>query len=167
VAKDNQSSIRAAMTQNRAERQRTIADMLRNDGPHSAEELTAQLSEAGFDVNLATVARDLEQIGAVKVQREGKLGYALPEKLGERNRPAERLQRIFAEWVQAVETSGNLIVVRTPPGSAHLVGLAVDQAKFPEVVGTIAGDDALFIAVRTGLPPDPLAQRLRDMMEVR
>ena len=155
------------MTQNRAERQRTIADMLRNDGPQNAEELAARLAEAGFDVNQATVARDLEQIGAVKVQREGKLGYALAEKLGDRNRPAERLQRIFAEWVQAVETSGNLIVVRTPPGSAHLVGLAVDQAKFPEVVGTIAGDDALFIAVRTGLPPDALAQRLRDMMEVR
>lgn len=155
------------MSQSRAERQRTIADMLRHDGPHSAEDLATRLSEAGFDVNQATVARDLDQVGAVKIQREGKMGYALPERLGERNRPAERLQRIFAEWVQAVETSGNLIVVRTPPGSAHLVGLAVDQAKFPEVVGTIAGDDALFIAVRTGLPPEPLAQRLRDLMEVR
>ena len=155
------------MTQNRAERQRAIADMLRNDAPRSAEELAGRLSEAGFDVNQATIARDLEQIGAVKVQREGKLAYALPERLGERNRSAERLQRIFAEWAQSVDTSGNMIVVRTPPGSAHLVGLAVDQAKFPEVVGTIAGDDALFIAVRSGLPPEPLAQRLRDMMEVR
>ena len=155
------------MSQNRAERQRNIADLLRHDGPHSAEELAARLSESGFDVNQATVARDLDQIGAVKIQREGKMAYALSEMLGERNRPVERLQRIFAEWVQAVETSGNLIVVRTPPGSAHLVGLAVDQAKFPEVVGTIAGDDALFIAVRTALPPEPLAQRLRDLMEVR
>jgi transcriptional regulator of arginine metabolism len=141
--------------------------MLRENGPSSAHDISVWLGDAGFDATQAAIARDLEQIGAVKVQREGKIGYALPEKLGERNRPAERLQRVFAEWVQAVETSGNLIVVRTPPGSAHLVGLAVDQAKFPEVVGTIAGDDALFIAVRTGLPPDPLAQRLRDMMEVR
>jgi transcriptional regulator of arginine metabolism len=155
------------MSQNRPERQRTIADILRNDGPQNAEDLAMRLSEAGFEVTQATVARDLEQIGAVKVKREGKFGYALPEKLGDRNRPTERLQRIFAEWVQSVETSGSLIVVRTPPGSAHLVGLAVDQAKFPEVVGTIAGDDALFIAVRTGLPPEPLAQRLRDMTEVR
>jgi transcriptional regulator of arginine metabolism len=157
----------APMIQNRAERQRAVADMLRNDGPHSAEDLAGRLAESGFEVTQATVARDLEQIGAVKVQREGKIGYALPGRLGDRNRPAERLQRIFAEWVQAVDTSGNMIVVRTPPGSAHLVGLAVDQAKFPEVVGTIAGDDALFIAVRTGLPPEPLAQRLREMMEVR
>ena len=155
------------MIQNRAERQRAVADMLRNDGPHSAEDLAGRLAECGFQVTQATVARDLEQIGAVKVQREGKIGYALPGRLGDRNRPAERLQRIFVEWVQSVDTSGNMIVVRTPPGSAHLVGLAVDQAKFPEVVGTIAGDDALFIAVRTGLPPEPLAQRLREMMEVR
>ena len=77
----------------------------------------------------------------------------------------ERLRRIFVEWVQAVETSGSLVVVRTPPGSAHLVALAVDQARFPEIVGTIAGDDALFIAVRSDLPPEPLALRLRDLME--
>jgi transcriptional regulator of arginine metabolism len=152
------------MTQGRAERQRAIVDMLREGPARSPEEVAAQLSGSGFAVTQATVARDLEQIGAVKVKREGKLGYALPEKLGERNWAADRLGRIFAEWVQSVDCSGNLVVVRTPPGSAHLVGLAVDQAKLPEVVGTIAGDDALFIAVRSGLPPEPLAQRLRDLM---
>jgi transcriptional regulator of arginine metabolism len=99
--------------------------------------------------------RDLEQVGAVKVKREGKLGYSLPEKLGDRNWPVDRLKRIFAEWVQAVETSGSMVVVRTPPGSAHLVALAVDQAKLPEVVGTIAGDDALFIAFAAPCPPSP------------
>ena len=110
------------------------------------------------------IARDLEEIGAMKIKREGRIGYALPEKLGNRNQAAERLHRIFAEWVQAVETSGNMVVVRTPPGSAHLVALAVDQARFPEVVGTIAGDDALFIAIRSDLPPEPLALRLRELM---
>lgn len=152
------------MTQSRAERQRTIVDMLREGPARSQEEVAAHLSDAGYSVTQAVVARDLEQIGAVKVKREGKLSYALPEKLGERNWAADRLGRIFAEWVQSVDCSGNMVVVRTPPGSAHLVGLAVDQAKFPEVIGTIAGDDALFIAVRSGLPPEPLAQRLRDLM---
>ena len=152
------------MTQGRAERQRAIVDMLREGPAPTQQDVAARLAEAGYDVTQATVARDLEQVGAVKVKREGKLGYVLPEKLGDRNWPADRLQRIFVEWVQAVETSGNMVVVRTPPGSAHLVGLAVDQAKFPEVVGTIAGDDALFIAVRSGLPPEPLAQRLRELM---
>ena len=152
------------MTQGRSERQRAIVDMLREGSARTQEDVATRLAEAGYDVTQATVARDLEQVGAVKVKREGKLGYSLPEKLGDRNWPVDRLKRIFAEWVQAVETSGSMVVVRTPPGSAHLVALAVDQAKLPEVVGTIAGDDALFIAVRSTLPTEPLAQRLRDLM---
>jgi len=152
------------MSQDRTERQRAIVDMLREGSARTQDELAGQLTEAGFDISQATVARDLEQIGAVKVKREGKVGYSLPEKLGDRNWPVDRLRRIFAEWVQAVETSGSMVVVRTPPGSAHLVALAVDQAKLPEVVGTIAGDDVLFIAVRSSLPAEPLAQRLRDLM---
>ena len=152
------------MSQGQAERQRAIVDMLREGSATTQDEVAGRLAESGFDVTQATVARDLEQIGAVKVKREGKLSYSLPEKLGDRNWPVDRLKRIFAEWVQAVETSGSMVVVRTPPGSAHLVALAVDQAKLPEIVGTIAGDDALFIAVRSSLPAEPLAQRLRDLM---
>jgi len=152
------------MSQPRAERQRTIVDMLREGSVQSSDEVAARLIEAGFEVTQAAVARDLEQIGAIKVKRDGRMAYALPERLGERNWPTDRLQRIFAEWAQAVETSGNLVIVRTPPGSAHLVALALDQAKLPEIVGTIAGDDAIFIAVRSGLPSEPLAERLRDMM---
>src|SRR6185503_16476246 len=152
------------MSQGQAERQRAIVDMMREGSATTQDEVATRLAEAGFEVTQAIVARDLEQIGAVKVKREGKLSYSLPEKLGDRNWPVDRLKRIFAEWVQAVETSGSMVVVRTPPGSAHLVALAVDQAKLPEVVGTIAGDDALFIAVRSTLPTEPHAQRLRDLM---
>jgi len=155
---------RSPMIQERRRRQRAIVHLLRESGPRSAHDVAAWLSDEGFDVTQAMVARDLDQIGAVKVKRAGGMGYALPEKFSGRNQASERLRRIFAEWAQAVETSGNLIVVRTPPGSAHLVGLAVDQARFPEVVGTIAGDDALFIAIRSDLPPEPLALRLRDLM---
>src|SRR5690242_20970436 len=96
------------MSQPRAERQRTIVDMLREGSVQSSDEVAARLIEAGFEVTQATVARDLEQIGAIKVKRDGRMAYALPERLGERNWPTDRLQRIFAEWAQAVETSGNL-----------------------------------------------------------
>lgn len=152
------------MIQARLERQRAIVHMLGENGPRSAHDIVMRLSDDGFDVTQAIVARDLEQIGAVKVKREGRIGYALPESNGGRDQATERLRRIFAEWVQAVETSGNMIVVRTPPGSAHLVALAIDQARFPEVVGSIAGDDALFVAIRSDLPPEPLALRLKDLM---
>jgi transcriptional regulator of arginine metabolism len=149
----------------RAQRQRAIVDLLRENSPLSHEDLSARLAASGHQVSRATVSEDLDQIGAVKVKRGSQLGYALPDQLAERDRSGPRLRRIFAEWVQSVETAGNLIVVRTPPGSAGLVCLALDQAKLPEIVGTIAGDDTLFIAVRTGLPVDPLAKRLRDFVE--
>lgn len=154
------------MANPRPQRQRVIVDILREESPLSHDELSARLATAGHQVSRATVSHDLEQIGAVKVKRGTQLGYALPEQLADRDRSGERLRRIFAEWVQSIQTAGNLIVVRTPPGSAGLVCLALDQAKLPEVVGTIAGDDTLFIAVRTGLPVDPLAQRLREFVEL-
>jgi transcriptional regulator of arginine metabolism len=153
------------MSNSRAQRQRAIVDLLRESSPLSHEELSARLAGVGHEVSRATVSQDLDQIGAVKVKRGAQLGYALPDQLSERDRSGPRLRRIFAEWVQAIETAGNLIVVRTPPGSAGVVCLALDQAKLPEVVGSIAGDDTLFIAVRSGLPVEPLAQRLRDFVE--
>jgi transcriptional regulator of arginine metabolism len=164
MARDLHKVYRACMIQERRERQRAIVDLLRQNGPSSSHEVAESLSEIGFEASPATVARDLDQIGAVKVRRDGRVGYTLPENDGGRKQATERLRRIFAEWVQAVEPSGNLIVVRTPPGSAHLVAFAIDQTRFPEVVGTIAGDDALFIAIRSDLPPEPLALRLRDLM---
>lgn len=154
------------MANPRPQRQRVIVDILREESPLSHDELSARLAAAGHQVSRATVSHDLEQIGAVKVKRGPQLGYALPDQLADRDRSGERLRRIFAEWVQSIQTAGNLIVVRTPPGSAGLVCLALDQAKLPEVVGTIAGDDTLFIAVRTGLPTEPLAQRLREFVEL-
>jgi transcriptional regulator of arginine metabolism len=153
------------MPSSRAQRQRAIVDLLRENSPLSHEELSSRLAGVGHEVSRATVSQELDQIGAVKVKRGAQLGYALPDQLAERDRSGPRLRRIFAEWVQAIETAGNLIVVRTPPGSAGVVCLALDQAKLPEVVGTIAGDDTLFIAVRSGLPVEPLAQRLRDFVK--
>jgi transcriptional regulator of arginine metabolism len=154
------------MASPRAQRQRAIVDLLRENSPLSHEELSARLSALGYQVSRATVSQDLEQIGAMKVKRGTHLGYALPDQLADRDRSGNRLRRIFGEWVQSIETSGNLIVVRTPPGSAGLVCLALDQAKLPEITGTIAGDDTLFIAVRSGLPVDPLADRLREYVEL-
>jgi hypothetical protein len=77
----------------------------------------------------------------VKVKRGGTVGYSLPDQVAHSDWAAARLQRIFAEWVQSVEAAGTMLVLKTPPGSAHLVGLALDQAKLEEVAGTISGDD--------------------------
>lgn len=153
------------MTDARARRQKTLADIVRGEPLASQEEVTARLAERGFQVNQATVSRDLDQLGAVKVKRGGILGYALPDQLGDSDWSADRLQRILAEWVRSVEAAGNLIVLKTPPGSAHLVAHAIDQARLPEVAGTIAGDDTLFLALRDGSSASAGADRFRALSQ--
>lgn len=154
------------MNESRIKRQRAMVEILREGSVRSQDEIAARLVALGYTVTQATVSRDLEQIGAIKVRRDGVLGYSLPDQLGERDWAVSRLERIFGEWVQSIETSGQLIVVRTPPGSAHVVSMALDQSKLPEIVGTIAGDDTVFVAVRSGEPVEPLAERLRALINI-
>jgi transcriptional regulator of arginine metabolism len=153
------------MTDARLRRQKAIAELIRAEPLASQEDVTGRLRTQGFAVTQATVSRDLDQIGAVKVKRSGVMSYALPDQIGESDWAASRLARICADWVQSVEAAGNLLVLRTPPGSAHLVGLALDQAKLPEVAGTISGDDTLFVALRDGVVPGIMAERFRKLSQ--
>lgn len=146
-----------------AHRRRRIAAIVRGGGVASQEEVTARLAGEGFTVTQATVSRDLDQLGAVKRKRGGALAYALPDQIGDSDWSADRLTRILSEWVLSVEAAGPLIVVRTPPGSAHLVGAAIDQARLPEIAGTVSGDDTIFVAMREGVVADVFAHRLRTL----
>lgn len=151
------------MTDARVRRQKAIADLIRAEPLGSQEEVTARLGTVGFSVTQATVSRDLDQMGAVKVKRGGALSYALPDQLGGNDWAAARLRRILADWVLSIEAAGNLLVIKTPPGSAHLVGLALDQAKLDEVAGTICGDDTLFVAVNDGVEAGFVASHFRTL----
>jgi len=151
------------VTDARSRRQKAIAEIIRAGGVGSQEDVTVRLAERGFEVTQATVSRDLDRMGAIKVKRGGMLSYALPDEIGASDWAAERLGRIVGEWVQSVEAAGNIIVLKTPPGSAHLVGLALDQAKLPEIAGTVSGDDTLFLVVRDGVAPREVADRFRDL----
>jgi transcriptional regulator of arginine metabolism len=153
------------MTEARTRRQKAIADLIRAEPLSSQEEVTARLGAIGYSVTQATVSRDLEQLGALKVKRGGSLAYALPDQLAGNDWAAARLQRILAEWVLSVEAAGNLLVLKTPPGSAHLVGLALDQAKLEEVAGTICGDDTLFVALRDGVFAGAMANHFRKLSQ--
>jgi transcriptional regulator of arginine metabolism len=153
------------VTDARIRRQKAIADLIRGEPLSSQEEVTARLAELGFAVTQATVSRDLDQLGAVKVKRGGALSYSLPDQIGESDWAAARLARIFADWVHSVEAAGNLVVLRTPPGSAHLVGLALDQAKLAEVAGTICGDDTLFVALRDGVNAAAIETRFKQLSQ--
>jgi transcriptional regulator of arginine metabolism len=147
----------------RTRRQKMLADLIRGEPIASQEDLTARLAAEGLVVTQATVSRDLDHLGAVKVKRRGLLSYALPDQMGDGDWAATRLQQILGEWVQAVEPAGSLIVLRTPPGSAHLVALAIDQAKLPEIAGTVAGDDTLFLAVRDGFAMPIVVDQFRAL----
>jgi transcriptional regulator of arginine metabolism len=137
------------MTDTRDQRLRAIADLIRVRPISSQDELAEGLAAQGFTVTQATISRDLVELGAVKVRREGTLAYALPDQLGSVVAVPPQLATVFRDWVRSVDVAGNLAVLKTPPGSAHLVGFALDQSARPEIVGTICGDDTIFVAFRT------------------
>ena len=151
------------MTDTRTRRLRALADLIRGGQVVSQEEVTERLAALGFAVTQATVSRDLEQLGAVKVKRGGKLSYTLPDQIAATDWSTGRLERILKEWVVGIEAAGQLIVIRTPPGSAHLVASAIDHAQLPEIAGTVSGDDTMFVAVRDGIDVRSLVARFQLM----
>lgn len=146
------------MTDAKARRQRAIVELIRNEILHSQEEVAHRLGELGFVATQATVSRDLVELGAIKVRRDGRIGYALPADAAP-VRTAGRLDSVIRDWVQTVRPAGNLLVMKTPPGSAHVVGVAIDQARLPEIVGTICGDDTLFVAFEKASDAQSFARR--------
>jgi len=146
------------MTDLKERRQRAIADLIRGNTLSSQEELADRLGSLGFAVTQATISRDLEQLGAVKVRRAGQLAYALPDRASAGFSP--RVASVFRDWVRSVEPAANLVVIKTPPGSAHLVGVALDNSQIDGIVGTICGDDTIFIACRSEAEAQSLSARL-------
>ena len=122
-------------------------------------ELVRALRAAGFPATQATVSRDIVELGLVKVAREGGHVYAPPAAI-----PAsggvERLRRFCADYPVEATQAGNLVVMRTPPGTANALAIALDTSGFPDIVGTIAGDDTVFAAVDSPARARSLSDRL-------
>ena len=133
-------------TLGRPQRQHRIARLLEDQAVSSQAQLVELLAADGVVATQATVSRDLEELGAVKVRIPGgTMAYAIPEHAQERSAPDDHLRRVMGEFVVDVAHSGNLVVLRTPPGSAHVIGSALDRAGLPDVLGTVAGDDTLLL----------------------
>lgn len=145
----------------KVQRQRLIADWLRVQAVSSQDEVVERLSQIGINATQATVSRDLLELGAVKLKRDGAIRYVMPDQV-EPGHAANKLDRLLAEWADSIVTAGNLIVIRTPPGSANLVANALDAAGLAEVAGTIAGDDTIFVAIADGVAPADVARQLLD-----
>ena len=144
----------------KSQRQRLIADWLRAHRVGSQEEIVARLSLAGIAATQATVSRDLDELGAVKLKREGSIRYVLGDQI-DPNFAAAKLDRLLGEWVDAIVPAGNLLVLKTPPGSANVVANALDAADIPDIAGTIAGDDTIFVALADGVEAHAAAERLK------
>ena len=151
------------MTDLKERRHRAISDLIRATPLGSQEELADRLAILGFAVTQATVSRDLEQLGAVKVRRDGHLSYALPDQLNANAAAPSRLASVLRDWVRAVDVAATIVVLRTPPGSAHLVGVALDESPIPEIAGTICGDDTIFAACRSAADAEAVASRFRAL----
>ena len=128
------------------QRQHRITKLLEVSAVGSQAHLVELLAVEGIDATQTTVSRDLEELGALKVRLPGgETAYALPELPSHQVAPEDHLRRVLGEWVVEADCSGNLIVLRTPPGSAHVVGSALDRSAFPGVIGTVAGDDTVLV----------------------
>jgi transcriptional regulator of arginine metabolism len=149
-------------------RHQRIVELVTHQEVRSQGELADLLAESGVRVTQATLSRDLVELDAIKVRSpSGALVYAVPAEGGDR-RPAapvetaaaaNRLARLCGELLVSADASANLVVLRTPPGAAQFLASAFDKAEFPEVLGTIAGDDTVLVIGREPNGGDELARR--------
>jgi transcriptional regulator of arginine metabolism len=152
-----------AARRNKPQRQHLVAKLLAQHAVTSQDQVVDLLAGEGVMATQATVSRDLDDLGAIKVRSaNGEAVYAIPELPKDQRAPDDHLRRVFGDWVVEVASSANLVVLRTPPGSAHVVGSALDRAGLDGVLGTVAGDDTLIVvtAERAGAK---VAAHLRDL----
>ena len=147
----------------KSQRQHAIERLLaeRSVGDHS--ELVEWLASDGIEASQASVSRDLDELGAVKLRAGGQTVYAIPEIATQRTVPLETLRRVCGDWVVEAEHSHNLVVLTTPPGSAHVVASAIDRSDSSDVIGTVAGDDTILVVAAPHTSGEAVAQHFREL----
>lgn len=149
---------------NKFERQGAILRLVGERPLATQSDVVQALRDEGLDAVQATVSRDIAQLGLVKVRGDdGRLVYALPG-AADLDRLSE-LSSALRRWAIGLEPTGNLVVVRTPPGHANALALAFDVTGLPEVAGCIAGDDTIFLAARDGITGAELAEQLHHHLD--
>ena len=157
----------------KAARQARIVELLESRAIASQTELGRLLAASGVAVTQATLSRDLDELGAVKSRTPSGLAYTVPEENAPRGGTTEdvdaRLGRLLEELLVSAEPTGDVVVLRTPPGGAQLLASALDRAGLPDVAGTLAGDDTVLLVTRTPAAPGctALAERLLRLAEGR
>jgi transcriptional regulator of arginine metabolism len=142
-------------------RQQAIRDLLGQRDIRTQQELVAALRDRGFRATQATVSRDVAELELVKRGVRGTQVYALPSRSDEREQTGEdRLGLLLRDLPVELRPAGSLLVLRAVPGSAHAIAAAVDRCRWPDVVGSIAGDDTVFLAFADRAALQRIRQRL-------
>jgi transcriptional regulator of arginine metabolism len=131
----------------KSRRQAAILELVGREAIHSQEQLRKRLRARGFDVTQATLSRDMRDLGLVKRSADSAYQSA-PDDGGASPGAEVALQRALAEYASGVDRVQQLVVLRTGPGQAQPLALAIDRAKLPDVVGTLAGDDTILVISR-------------------
>ncbi|MBQ2770400.1 MAG: arginine repressor [Clostridia bacterium] len=148
----------------KTKRHAMIAKLISSQNIETQEELASLLRDLGYSVTQATVSRDIKELRLVKVLTpEGHYKYATVEKAEADLQ--ERFIRMFSNCVLSINAAGNLIVIKTINGSASAAAEAVDSLKWPDIIGTIAGDNTIFIAIRDGKSVSDVMKRFQKMMK--
>jgi transcriptional regulator of arginine metabolism len=145
------------------QRQHRIIRVLDQQPVASQSQLVELLAADGIEATQATVSRDLEELGAIKVRSGGESVYAIPDLPKDQVAPEVHLRRVMGDWVVEVAHSANIVVLRTPPGSAHVVASALDRAGLDEIVGTVAGDDTIVAVAAERIGGAKVAERLASL----
>lgn len=147
------------------QRQQAILELVRRESLPTQRAIMARLRDRGFDATQPTVSRDLEELGLARVRgSNGELRYAPPDAAGRPRRLAQLVRRL-EEFALGMEASGNLVLIRTPPGAANAVAEVLDEVPFDDIAGTVAGDDTILVVAREGIRGRTLIRRLERLME--
>lgn len=125
-----------------------IRQVIEREPVHSQEELRQRLVKMGFGVTQATLSRDIKELGLVKRASDGAYQTATNSDMGSTATAAVALSRALGEFLLTVDAAQHLVVVKTGPGQAQLLALAIDRARLTDVVGTLAGDDTILVVCR-------------------
>ena len=148
----------------KSKRQNEIIEIISTADIETQEELAAALRERGYPITQATVSRDIRELRLIKVtSKSGGYKYAKPVR--HEVAVSERLTRILADSLIHVEAAVNLVVVKTLSGSANVAAEALDNLGWAEIIGTIAGDNTIFIAAKSNDEADIITARIRKMTE--
>jgi len=135
-----------------------ILDVVGKHAVRSQNGLASLLRREGVDVTQSTLSRDIRHLGLVKVRGCYQVPGMLPAAP-----PDEDLRRALAQFVIRTGISGNIVMIKTSPGNAHSVGVVLDAAAWPEMLGTVAGDDTIFVLLRDGRFGKRVLTRIREL----